>query len=179
MSWYVLGNINKALSCFCHVRLFVTPWTVDCQALLSTGFPRQENWSGLPCPPPGDLPDPDIEPCFFFPPIFKIYFNWRLITLQYWGGFCHTLTRISHGCTCVPPILNLPPTSLHTPSLWVVPEHQLKCPASCIEFALFIYIFLKGFPGGSDGKESACSSEVVSSIPGSGRSPGEGTGYPL
>ena len=32
----------------------------------------------------------------------KIYINWRLITLQYCGGFCHTLTWISHGCTCVP-----------------------------------------------------------------------------
>ena len=31
-----------------------------------------------------------------------IYFNWRLITLQYSGGFCHTLTSFSHGCTCVP-----------------------------------------------------------------------------
>ena len=31
-----------------------------------------------------------------------IYFNWRLITLQYCGGFCHTFTWISHGCTCVP-----------------------------------------------------------------------------
>ena len=30
------------------------------------------------------------------------YFNWRLITLQYWGGFCHTSTWISHRCTCVP-----------------------------------------------------------------------------
>ena len=33
---------------------------------------------------------------------FKINFSWRLITLQYCGGFCHTLTWISHGCTCVP-----------------------------------------------------------------------------
>jgi len=41
---------------------FVTPWTVDCQALLSMGFTRQECCSGLPCPPPGDLPDPGIEP---------------------------------------------------------------------------------------------------------------------
>ena len=38
-----------------------TPWTVDCQAPLSMGFSRQEYWSGLPCPPPGDLPDPGIE----------------------------------------------------------------------------------------------------------------------
>ena len=35
-----------------------------------------------------------------------IYFNWRLITLQYCGGFCHTLTWISHGCTCVPHCLS-------------------------------------------------------------------------
>ena len=44
------------------VQLFVTPWTVALQAPLSMGFPRQEYWNGLPCPPPGDLPDPGIEP---------------------------------------------------------------------------------------------------------------------
>ena len=49
------------LSCFSHVQIFVTLWTVANQAPLSTGFSRQEYWSGLPCPPPGDLPDPGIE----------------------------------------------------------------------------------------------------------------------
>ena len=39
-----------------------TPWTVAYQAALSMGFPKQEYWSGLPCPPPGDLPNPGIEP---------------------------------------------------------------------------------------------------------------------
>ena len=39
-----------------------TPWTVALQAPLSMGCPRQEYWSGLPFPPPGDLPDPGIEP---------------------------------------------------------------------------------------------------------------------
>ena len=39
-----------------------TPWTVACQSPLSMGFPRQEYWSGLPFPPPGDLPHPGIEP---------------------------------------------------------------------------------------------------------------------
>ena len=48
-----------SLSC---VRLFVTPWTAAHQALLSMGFSRQEYWSGLLCPPPGDLPNPGIEP---------------------------------------------------------------------------------------------------------------------
>ena len=51
--------IVKLLSC---VQLFATPWTVDCQAPLSMGFFRQEYWSGLPFPPPGDLPNPGIEP---------------------------------------------------------------------------------------------------------------------
>ena len=45
-----------------HVRLFVTPWAVARQAPLSVGISRQEHWSGLPCPPPGDLPGPGIEP---------------------------------------------------------------------------------------------------------------------
>ena len=40
----------------------MTAWTVACQVPLSMGFSRQEYWSGLPCPPPGDLPDPEIKP---------------------------------------------------------------------------------------------------------------------
>ena len=42
-------------------QLFVTPWTVDHQAPLSMGFPRQEYWNGLPFSSPRDLPDPGIE----------------------------------------------------------------------------------------------------------------------
>ena len=45
-----------------RVRLFATPWTVAYQAPPSIGFSRQEYWSGLPFPYPGDLPDPGIEP---------------------------------------------------------------------------------------------------------------------
>ena len=45
-----------------RVRLFATPWTVAHQAPLSMGFSRQEYWSGLPFPSPGDLPIPGIEP---------------------------------------------------------------------------------------------------------------------
>ena len=50
------------LSCFSHVQLFATLWTVAFQAPLSMGFSRQEYWSGLLCPPPGNLLDPGIEP---------------------------------------------------------------------------------------------------------------------
>ena len=49
----------QLLSC---VQLFGTPWTVAPQAPLPMGFPKQEYRSGLPFPPPGDLPDPGIEP---------------------------------------------------------------------------------------------------------------------
>ena len=45
-----------------HIQLFVTPWTVACQAPPSMGFSRQEYWSELPFPSPGDLPNPGIEP---------------------------------------------------------------------------------------------------------------------
>ena len=45
-----------------RVWLFVTPWTVACQGPLSMGFSRQEHWSELPFPSPGDLPDPRIKP---------------------------------------------------------------------------------------------------------------------
>ena len=45
-----------------HVRLFATPWTVACQAPPSMGFSRQECWSRLPFPSPGDLPDPGLQP---------------------------------------------------------------------------------------------------------------------
>ena len=44
------------------LTLVATPWTVACQAPLSTGFPRQECWRELPFPPPGDLLDPGIKP---------------------------------------------------------------------------------------------------------------------
>ena len=58
--WIIKDKVKvKLLS---HVRLFATPWTVAYQASTSVGFSRQEYWSGLPFPSPGDLPDPGIEP---------------------------------------------------------------------------------------------------------------------
>ena len=45
-----------------RVQLFGTPWTVAHQVLLSMEFSKQEYWSELPCPPPGDLPNPGLKP---------------------------------------------------------------------------------------------------------------------
>ena len=53
---------EKKVKSLSHVRLFATPWSVAYQAPLSMGFPRQEYWSGLPFPPPGDLPHAGTEP---------------------------------------------------------------------------------------------------------------------
>ena len=60
---WVLGH-------FSHVRLFanIVWWTIACQAPLSMGLPRQEYWSGLPFPSPGDLPHPGIEPTSLMSP---------------------------------------------------------------------------------------------------------------
>ena len=54
--------IMCVLSCFSHAQLFATVWTVAHQAPLCMGFSRQEHWSGLPCPAPGQLLNPGIEP---------------------------------------------------------------------------------------------------------------------
>ena len=56
---FALGMLVKLLS---RVRLSATPWTVAYQAPPSMGFSKQEYWSGLPFPSPGDFPDLGIEP---------------------------------------------------------------------------------------------------------------------
>ena len=55
-------SISTVVYSLSRIQLFVTPWTVTHQAPLSTGFSRQECWSGLPFASPGDLPDPGIKP---------------------------------------------------------------------------------------------------------------------
>ena len=73
----------KSLSC---VQLFMTLWTVACQAPLSMGFSRQEYWSELPCSPPGDLPDPEREPTSLASPasagkFFNTHATWEALDI--------------------------------------------------------------------------------------------------
>ena len=56
------ARVDECMCILSCVRLFVTPWTVARQAPLSKAFPKQEYWSGLSFPSPGDLPDPGIKP---------------------------------------------------------------------------------------------------------------------
>ena len=60
--YHILPNVHTCKLSFSRVWLFATPWTIAHQAPLSMGFSGPEYWSGLPCPPPGDLPDPGIKP---------------------------------------------------------------------------------------------------------------------
>ena len=57
-----MGGVSEWVKSLSHVQLFATSWTVACQAPLSMGFSRQDYWSVWPFPPPGDLPNPGIEP---------------------------------------------------------------------------------------------------------------------
>ena len=82
---YWLGACMQ--SCFSLVWLFATLWTIACQASLSMGFCRQDYWSGLPCPPPGDLPDPGIEPTSLTSPALARGFFTASTTWQaHWLG---------------------------------------------------------------------------------------------
>ena len=67
------------LSRFNPVQLFVTPWTVACQASLTIEFSEQEYWSWLPCPPLGDLPDAGVKPTC---PVLQA----DSLPLSHWGG---------------------------------------------------------------------------------------------
>ena len=82
------------LSCFIHVQLFVMLWTVAHQAPLFMGFSRQEYWSGLPCPPPGDLPDPGVKPVSLMPPTLAGRFFTTSTTRE-------VLYRWRNVCVCV------------------------------------------------------------------------------
>ena len=72
------------LSHFSCVQIFATPWTVARQASLSMGFSRQEYWSGLPCPPPGDLPDTGTEPASLTPPPLAGWFSTTNASWEAW-----------------------------------------------------------------------------------------------
>ena len=85
---YSMGTLVCMLSRFSHIWLFETPWTVAWQAPLSMRFSRQEYWSGLPCPTPGYLPDPGIQPA-------------SLTSLTLAGGFFTTSASWESPSNCI------------------------------------------------------------------------------
>ena len=82
--------LQSVLSHFDRVQLFVTLWTVSCQAPLLMGFPRQEYWSGLLFPTSVSLLDPGIEPMSLTPPALAIRFfttsaTWEALRYSPWS----------------------------------------------------------------------------------------------
>ena len=109
------------------------------------GFPKQEYWSGLPFPPPGDLPDPGIEPISLMSPAL--------------AGGCFT-----------------------TSAPWILTQSSPWKGLPLCGWSTFPLFFCLGFPAGSVVKNlpaSAGDARDMGSIPGSGRSPGEGKGNPF
>ena len=91
----ILGHFSCA-------PLFATLWTIACQAPLSVEFSRQEYWSGLPCPPPGDLLNPEIEPESLMSPALAN------------GFFTTSTTWEAHTYTCIYSPPNPPPMQAAT-----------------------------------------------------------------
>ena len=88
---------------FSHVWFFVTLWTVAHQAPVSMGFSGQEYWSELPCSPPGDLPDPGIQPLsLMFPALAGGFFTTSTTPIsnksRNSSGFKKGLTYVTEDC---------------------------------------------------------------------------------
>ena len=88
--WLKLG----VLSSFGRIQLCATLWSIACQAPLSMGFPRKEHWSGLSFPPPGDLPNPRIEPVSPEAPALQADFFF-LITEPPGKTWCRVTKRVT------------------------------------------------------------------------------------
>ena len=86
------------LSLFSCVRLLATLWTVALQAHLSMEFSRQEHWSGLPFPPPGDLSNPGIEPTC---PVSAVLAGRFFTTKRYLGSPIQVLGCCSVAKLCL------------------------------------------------------------------------------
>ena len=82
------------LSCFNHIQLYAILWTTALQAPLSMVFCRQESWSGLPCPPPGDLLNPGIEPMSLMSPALAGGFFTTHANLEA-HGLCSSLNKFA------------------------------------------------------------------------------------
>ena len=114
----ISSKISLYLSCACvlsYVWLFVTPWTIACQASLSTEFSRQEHWSGLPFPTLGALPNPGIETTSLTSPALA-------------GSF---FTTVPPGKPHDLALVEQKQALINNPSLWPGNTHHFTCTAGC------------------------------------------------
>ena len=124
-----------------HVRLFVTPWTIAHQVPLSMEFSKQQYWSGLPFPTPGDRPDPGIEPTtsvspalpggFFTTeppgtPLLKHQFS---SVTQSCPTLCDPMNCSTPGLPVHHQLLEFTQTHIHWVSGAIQPSHPLSSPS--------------------------------------------------
>ena len=128
---------------FSHVRFFSAPWTVAHQAPLSMGFLRQEYWSGFPCPPPGDLPNPGIEPASLMSSALAGGFFTTSITWEACNGAPVQFSSVTQSClilcdpmNCSRPglpvhhqLLEFTQTHVHRVGDAIQPSHPLSAPS--------------------------------------------------
>ena len=122
------------LNRFSRVRLFVTPWTAAHQAPPSMGFFWQEYWSGLPCPPPRDLPDPGIKPTSPEAPALQVKF----LPVSHWEApICSNSTLMNHS---IPFILSYLLSPFHY-FLWYHLNEFSSKQVLLLETILLTYLF--------------------------------------
>ena len=132
------------LNYFNHVQLFSALWTVARQTLLSMGFSRQEFWSGLTSPPPGDFPDPGIEPVSLTSPalaagLFATIATWEAPCICVYVYKCAYIYIYIYICCLV--LFSCSATSV---SLW--PDKQppgFSVHDSTLLFIKSMYLFFK------------------------------------
>ena len=116
------------LNHYSHVWLFETLWTLGHQAPLAMGFSRQEYQSGLPCPPPGDLPDPRIEPGTLTSPALAGEF---FITRATWEALkCKYIFFMTSSPLLIPLVHRTPCRSSMIPKPRAVTTHGAGTPGS-------------------------------------------------
>ena len=129
--------INRCmLSQFSHVWLFVTLWIVAHQAPLSIEFSRQEYWSGLSCPPPGDLSDPGTEPVSHVSCTAGRFFT-TSVTCCSVAQSCLTLCDPMDCSTPGFPVLHHLLELAQTHVCWVSDAIQPSCPLSSLSPPVF------------------------------------------
>ena len=127
---------------FSHVWVFVTLWTITCQASLFIGFSRQDYWNGLPCFPPGDLPNPKD---WTVSPVFLAFQADSLSTELPGKSYCWISYSIFQ---CLQFLLHFAPSLevflkiFFVSSWWISPLLILKYPLSVLVFSYFKVYFL-------------------------------------
>ena len=120
--------VAHTLSRFSHIQLFTALWMVARQASLFVRFSRQEYWSGLPCPPPGDLPNPGTELMSPVSPalaggFFTTSTTWEVLALWF-----SSVSSVAHGTLCDPMNRSTPglPVHHHLPEFTQARGHQVR-----------------------------------------------------